>query len=212
MYTDNIKGKKQLEQSSAKKRKIDEECKDGHSSKKVMETVSDSEDSVDEAVDKEQSNGKPEVKSNENLEKSSDAVVQRTPAQFDKKEFIKEKFLVDMPEDFYLFWDFCKQLKGDNPKNALASVGLILVGPYDVLANKFTNIVERSPEEYLIHWRYYYDPPEFQTVIKGNDSTGYHIGYFRDEPNALPVFLASNHAKKNGEFNCVGENIFAAVK
>lgn len=32
----------------------------------------------------------------------------------DVKENIKRKFLVDMPDDFYSFWEFCKSL---NPKD-----------------------------------------------------------------------------------------------
>jgi hypothetical protein len=30
------------------------------------------------------------------------------PSPQDIRESIKQKFLVDMPEDFYLFYDFCK--------------------------------------------------------------------------------------------------------
>ncbi|KAJ8951758.1 hypothetical protein NQ318_012609 [Aromia moschata] len=115
-----------------------------------------------------------------------------------------------MPEDFYKFWDFCKNSKPNNPTQALKDIGLILVGPYDVLAGKFINVNKRD-KEYLIHWRYYHDPPEFQTVLKGDDKSGYHIGYFRDSPEELPVFLASNSANKNGVLQQMGANIFAAV-
>lgn len=133
-----------------------------------------------------------------------------TPA--DVREFIKEKFLVDMPEDFYLFWEFCKEQSPKCPSNAFKDVGLVLVGPYDVLANKFCNVKEKDPEQYLLHWRYYYDLPEIQTVAKGSDHTGYHIGYFRDSPDELPAFLASNCAEKDGVFELMGDNMFAAVR
>lgn len=128
---------------------------------------------------------------------------------FDPKQVVKTKFLVEMPEDFYSFWDFCKQINSKDPLNALKDFGLTLVGPYDILAGKFSNDI--PDENYLIHWRYYYDPPEFQTVLKG-DKKGYHIGYFRDSPDSLPAFLASNCSEKDGEFSPVGDNIFAAVK
>lgn len=52
------------------------------------------------------------------------------------KNFIKENFLVDMPTNFFNFWNFCKKLKNSNPQEALKDVGLILVGPFDVLAGK----------------------------------------------------------------------------
>lgn len=131
---------------------------------------------------------------------------------FNKKDFIKEKFLFDMPTDFYQFWEFCKRLNEKSPCTALKDAGLLLVGPYDVLANKFLGSEERSEESYLLHWRFFHDPPEFQTVIKGDDATGFHIGYFRDVPSKEPVFLAANSAVKGGEFSIMGENIFAAVR
>lgn len=127
----------------------------------------------------------------------------------DKEVYIKEKFLIKLPNDFYQFWDFCKRIKSDKPSEALAPINLILVGPYDVLAEKLPQVLD--DEKYLVHWRYFHDPPEFQTVIKGDDKNGFHIGYFRDVPDDPPVFLASNSANRNGEFAICGENIFAAV-
>ncbi|EFA01605.2 histone PARylation factor 1 [Tribolium castaneum] len=129
---------------------------------------------------------------------------------FDPKLFIKSRFLVDLPNDFYQFWEFCKQLKPTDPSNALKSVNLELVGPFDVLAGKFKR-VKRPPEDYLRHWRFYYDTPELLTVLKGDDSTGYHIGYFYDSPNEPPQVLVSNHGTKDGVFTKMGDNIFAAV-
>lgn len=130
---------------------------------------------------------------------------------FDGKSFIKKMFLVDMPDDFYLFYEFCTKLNAKDPLKAFADFDLLLVGPFDVLANKFTNVKEKRPEEYLIHWRYFYDPPEFQTVLKGDNKRGYHIGYFRDSPDEKPAFLASNCAEIDGVLNVMGNNIFAAV-
>jgi hypothetical protein len=38
------------------------------------------------------------------------------PTPENEKEAIKQKFLVDMPEDFYSFWSFCKSLSPDKPE------------------------------------------------------------------------------------------------
>ena len=38
------------------------------------------------------------------------------PTPADEKESIKQKFLVEMPEDFYSFWSFCKTLSPDKPE------------------------------------------------------------------------------------------------
>jgi hypothetical protein len=45
---------------------------------------------------------------------------------------------------------------------ALQDVGLLLVGPFDVLSGNLKKVKQRELSLYLIHWRYYYDPPEFQ--------------------------------------------------
>ena len=60
---------------------------------------------------------------------------------------------------------------------ALKSIlGLELVGPYHVLAGR----LKGAPwDKCVLHCRYFYDPPEFLTVMKGEESTGFHIGYFR---------------------------------
>ena len=62
------------------------------------------------------------------------------------------------------------------------------------------------------------DPPEFQTVIASNDeSSNFHIGYFRDSPTEIPAFVASIGGKKgspdyeNPKFVMMGDNLFAAL-
>lgn len=61
----------------------------------------------------------------------------------------------------------------------------------------------------LCYYRYYYDPPEFQTVLVS--TSGFHIGYWRDDPRDTPVFLASNNYNKDCTFTLEAENIFGAV-
>lgn len=50
---------------------------------------------------------------------------------------IKNLFLVDMPQDFYNFFDFCKSLNNTQPQKALMVCGLKLVGPFDIVAGKY---------------------------------------------------------------------------
>ena len=59
------------------------------------------------------------------------------------------------------------------------SLGLQLVGPYDVLSGSFDDVKESDIISYHLHYRYYYDPPEFLTVLRGDDKTGFHVGYYR---------------------------------
>ncbi|CAG9765492.1 unnamed protein product [Ceutorhynchus assimilis] len=147
----------------------------------------------------------------EAIDSQTPTVKVRTPKTIpDLHEFIKSYFLVTMPEDFYEFWKLCEKLKKSCPQEAFKDVGLHLVGPYDVLAGKFCD-VELSEDDFLVHWRFFYDPPECQTVLKGDDKKGFHVGYFRDSPKDLPVCLVHNSSKIDGVFTVCGDNIFAAV-
>ncbi|XP_014294926.1 histone PARylation factor 1 isoform X1 [Microplitis demolitor] len=128
-----------------------------------------------------------------------------------KKKIISELFLVEMPDDFYKFYDFCCSLSKDDPVSSLKSVDLKLVGPYDVLAGKIIKYSDDDKEKYLRHWRYFYDTPEFQTVLKGNDKDGLHYGYWRDECKINPAFVAKNSANKDHKIIPVAPNIFGAV-
>jgi len=49
--------------------------------------------------------------------------------------------------------------------DALLPVGLKLVGPYDVLAGHMNGFNANDVEKTVLHWRYYYDPPEFQVCV-----------------------------------------------
>jgi hypothetical protein len=70
----------------------------------------------------------------------------------------KQLFLVDMPDDFFKFYEWL-QTEEDIEK-MLGSVNLELIGPYDLLMGKLP--ILDNTDYYLLHWRFYYDPPEFQ--------------------------------------------------
>ncbi|XP_051993812.1 histone PARylation factor 1 [Xyrauchen texanus] len=143
------------------------------------------------------------VKEDQRDEKAAVAVEMR--------EEVERLYKLRMPEDFYQFWEFCKGLKADCPQDALnETLGLQLVGPFDILSKKHKHSASSQPNFYL-HWRHFYDPPEFQTIIQGNRETQHHMGFFRDTPDALPVFIGENEAKKGCTITQMGDNIFAAV-
>ncbi|RWS22345.1 UPF0609 protein C4orf27-like protein [Leptotrombidium deliense] len=133
-------------------------------------------------------------------------------------ELIEDLFLVKMPSDFFHFWNFCLLIKRSNPKDAVLNwLGFTLVGPFDILINNlsknnFKHLNDESKEQLLCHWRYFFDTPEFQTVLKGTDENGFHIGYFRDDPKEAPVFLASNEATKSYIINPIGDNLFCVIQ
>ncbi|XP_066577001.1 histone PARylation factor 1 isoform X1 [Amia ocellicauda] len=126
-----------------------------------------------------------------------------------RQELEERLYRLPLPEDFYHFWVFCEKLHPESPCDALKdTLGLQLVGPFDVLAGKHKSA--KNPN-FHIHWRHFYDPPEFQTILVGSGETQYHMGYYRDSPDALPVFIGANEAKKGCSIAQTGDNLFAAV-
>lgn len=51
-----------------------------------------------------------------------------------------------------------------------------------------------------------------QTVLKGKNEEDLHYGYWRDECNDKPIFIAKNSANVNCKIIAVASNIFGAVK
>uniref|UniRef100_A0A8D1ACZ7 Histone PARylation factor 1 n=1 Tax=Sus scrofa TaxID=9823 RepID=A0A8D1ACZ7_PIG len=131
----------------------------------------------------------------------------------DLRKEVESHYRLSLPEDFYHFWKFCEELDPEKPADSLSlSLGLRLVGPYDILAGKHKMKKRSASVNCNLHWRFYYDPPEFQTIIIGDSKTQFHMGYFRDSPDELPVFVGTNEAKKNCVIVPNGDNVFAAVK
>uniref|UniRef100_A0A182MD27 Uncharacterized protein n=1 Tax=Anopheles culicifacies TaxID=139723 RepID=A0A182MD27_9DIPT len=131
----------------------------------------------------------------------------------DPRNFIKHKFLVDMAPCFESLWEFCSELgvkANIKPEDVFLPFGLKLVGPYDVLAGMFKDVKVHEPGDYLRHWRFFFDPPEFQTVMV-QQGTGVHYGYWRDSPDDVSGLVAYNDVDKGCAFKIVGENLFDAV-
>lgn len=129
----------------------------------------------------------------------------------ESNEFIRHKFLVEMPPDFYEFWKFINTLKKDAALQHIETLfQLQLVGPFEFLAGNFHKAKIGEPGDYLRHWRFYYDPPEFQTIFVRKGS-GVHYGYWRDVPQDKErLLMARNDSSQNCEFQFVAGNIFDA--
>uniref|UniRef100_A0A336KMF4 CSON010834 protein n=1 Tax=Culicoides sonorensis TaxID=179676 RepID=A0A336KMF4_CULSO len=147
-------------------------------------------------------------------EKSAEKAEYNELLSGDPARFIKQIFYVTMPDDFYSFWEFCKSIvkPGSAPEKVFEQFGLKLVGPFDVLAGKFKDFKRFEPVEYLTHWRFYYDPPEFQTILV-KDKTCIHFGYWRDDATVekSEYLIARNDADKGYEMEMIAANIFQAI-
>lgn len=123
---------------------------------------------------------------------------------------LRAEYGFDFPDDFFRFWEFVNRLSPLEPLNALADVGISLVGPFEVLAGRFDGRVPRH--SLLLHWRYYDDPPEFFTVLAGGGD-GQHWGYFLDDPDTGNAgCLASYFARDAYELAVDGDTLFEAVR
>ncbi|BES95007.1 Uncharacterised conserved protein (DUF2228) [Nesidiocoris tenuis] len=151
---------------------------------------------------------KPIADDTESVANSEKELIVMAELPDDPAARIKALFLVGMPEDFFEFYKFCSQLQKKPAKKALAAIGLELVGPFDVLDG---SVKDCTQEEALRHYRYFYDPPEFQTVLKGDDKSGLHYGYFRDDPKDQPCFVACNSVEDGCKINVVAANLFGAL-
>lgn len=124
------------------------------------------------SAEKKVENGSHEENSqlvDEELNKSSDCAVQNSKIKYhslpeDIPNFIKELFLVEMPKDFYSFREMYDS--DHSIRSFLKSIDLKLVGPFDVLSKNLP--VLNNQTHYILHWRFYFDPPEFQVNIKSN--------------------------------------------
>lgn len=144
-----------------------------------------------------------------NISKDKDSHLIENTTFYDptKLEVLQELFLTTMPPDFFKFYE-C--LNEDNTiEKLLSSVNLELIGPYELLLGKLPVVDDK--ELYLVHWRFFYDPPEFQSLLKKKGKSEFHIGYFRDDPNEKPVFVARNDSSKDYHIKPMAENIFGAV-
>nr|CAG4636424.1 EOG090X0BAY [Eubosmina coregoni]SVE69992.1 EOG090X0BAY [Eubosmina coregoni] len=136
------------------------------------------------------------------------------PSPTHVKDNIKSKYFLEMPEDFFRFWDFCQFLQKEKPNEALKdTLGLELVGPFQLLdsaAAKQENL--KTVTDYVTQWRFYYDPPEFQSILVGADlKKGYHLGYFRDSPKEMPAFVGCSTESEGCTITPLADNIFASI-
>ncbi|XP_047517988.1 histone PARylation factor 1 [Pieris napi] len=127
--------------------------------------------------------------------------------EFDNNIY-KECFQVEMPDDFFKFFE-CLNEESSSVEHLMASVNLEMIGPFDLLLGKLPKLEDK--DLYLVHWRFFYDVPEYQAILKKKGKSELHIGYYRDNPKEKPTFLAKNDSAKDYMITPVSDNIFGAV-
>lgn len=117
---------------------------------------------------------------------------------------------VHIPLEVLQFWYLAAKIKPLEPEKAFEeSLGITLVGIFDVLAGKFDNL--HNKDLVALHWRYSLDPPEFFTLMaKGNQ--GWHAGYLLDDCSGKTGCFASSYADEGLSFTVDGKSIFEALQ
>lgn len=133
---------------------------------------------------------------------------------------------MEMPPDFFEFWKFAVNVNRANPLEAFVpTLGLRLVGPFELMADDSWILKKETvlQNDLMCHHRYFYDPPEVQTVVVSTDpDSTFHLGYFRDCPKELPAFISASGGTTKEEkvtdgfsnrarIQMVGDNLFGAV-
>lgn len=131
------------------------------------------------------------------------------PSLAGRRDQLRRLYGFDFPDDLFRFWSFAGRFRPLDPTRTLEeTLGVHLVGPFDVLAGRFDRHVPRlSP---LLHWRYALDPPEFFTVLAGGE--GLHWGYYLDDPGADLGCVAYYYAGDAFDLSVGGDGLFEAVR
>lgn len=201
--TDESPSKNTNRAESKDKTSDDSRSEDGPSSD--MHNISDSSNGED--ISEEVPTVSVETSRNVDCEQGNQSLIEIDKLSGSDKDKLRQLYIVEFPDDFFSFYDYCKTVYAKNPKTALRDIGLELVGPYDYLSGNF-NSCTRS--DIVRHYRYYFDPPEFFTVLKC-DNSELHFGYYFDQPDKPPVFVCSNDPSKNCIIKVEGQTIFGAV-
>ena len=134
-----------------------------------------------------------------------------------KQELIN-KYHTKFPWTFFKFWEWIKSIcpSNETPLDALKCFNIRLVGPFEYLNG---DLHQLSDDQILIHYRYYFDLPEFQTIMIENESAEQiHYGFWRDDPDFNPVGICkANGGTKVMDKSCkmvhpIASNLFYFVQ
>ncbi|KAH9412899.1 hypothetical protein DERP_015388 [Dermatophagoides pteronyssinus] len=146
----------------------------------------------DKVVDDHQVNPNPSTSSSNQKSLDQDSL----------KNLHEKLFLTACPNEIFLFWKFCQKISYQHPEDAfIETLGLKLVGPFDLLNNKLNESHNFKHLPLLI--QIIINQLRFESI-----TCEYHLGYFRDQPTDCKPLVVSNDSKKSCIINGEGDNIF----
>ena len=120
----------------------------------------------------------------------------RVVGEDDVKGALEDAYGMPMPAELAAVWSIALRCRAKSPVEAFASLGVRLVGPFEVLSGHLASDIDVH-----MQWRYKHDPPETMTVL--TDATTNrpvkHWCYHRDDPAKLPTMVVKGN-KGMGNF------------
>ena len=121
------------------------------------------------------------------------------------KTILDKEFNLNPPSWLFDFIDLCRSINEDDPLNALKDLNLRLVGPFE----RF--ISPESKTDSITH-AFFYDPPEFLTLISSTHRSGLHWGVYRDKPEDQPSAIWCNDSSVDCKFTATHASPFGLVE
>lgn len=122
---------------------------------------------------------------------------------------IQRGFHLRFPDEYFWFYEFCCSVHPNDPLRALEkATDFRLVGPFELLRTGAPSPTE--PGEFALCYRYFHDPPEFVTLLKGPDHL--HVGCWRDSPNEFPSAIILSNPTERGQLELIAPDLFSSVK
>ncbi len=128
----------------------------------------------------------------------------------EQREQLAKAYGFVLPEDFWRFCRFYQKLESGPQRGLLGSaLGISAVGPMDWVLGYLQRKSSGLP--LFLHYRYFMDPPEFITILCG-DNDGQHWGYWIDAPREPEVYVASYHTRDAYEITVCGKTLLEVVR
>ncbi|MBD2768887.1 DUF2228 domain-containing protein [Hymenobacter sp. BT664] len=120
-----------------------------------------------------------------------------------QKELLKQLYGFEFPESFFSFYEFTKKV----PEATFQGTAGVMYMSLGEVFQVFSEIKNKNFNPVKIS-RYYSDPPEFFTILRGH-TDGRHWGYYIDDFNDLKNICV---VSIEYELNTVGNTIFEAFR
>lgn len=126
------------------------------------------------------------------------------------RQRLRDIYGFDFPEDFFHFWKFMQETYPTDPYTL--PINVWLVGAFEILGSLLDSVdISQLGIPLRMHWRFYKDPPEFFTILRG-EVAGFHLGYYYDDPAKLPSCICGYYHHDAYELWNAGSTLFDVVQ